>query len=573
MILRPYQEKALRKIKKDYISGKNKQVLVLATGLGKTVIFAHLINDITKHFKKKALILVHREELLNQAKEKLLAVNPKLDIGLEMAEQKADGDHDVIIASVATIGRKGSPRIQKFNPKDFIAIITDECHHSSSVSYRNIYSYFNVLKDEPLLDNNKEILMLGVTATPSRNDNEGIDKIYDHVVYEYGIIKGIENGYLVPIRAYRVDTQTDLTQVHRSIGDFNLGELGDMVNNEERNKLVLKAYLERVPGQQALVFAVDVKHTMALCKLFQQSGIAANYVIGTTLKEDRRRILKDFSSKKIKVLVNCTVFTEGFDEPNIQAILMARPTQSGILFQQMVGRGTRTASGKDYLTIIDFVDNTYRQTLQTSVSLLGIPGKLDFQGKDILSIKDEIDQLIDLAPYIDLDHLDINNLRYQIEEVDLLSGLKIPDELIELTSLDWVRYMEGHYQLSLPEKKMIHVKELVTGGYEIINDIVNEEKGGRSMTQVTTAFSLPEAFQLADYFLAKNYPEYVTLVSTKSPWRKKPVSPPQADFLRKMGVNQVVIDKLNRGTASRLLNKLKSYSKHERRTKFMGQIS
>ncbi len=565
MELRPYQKTALKKIKNAYLKGEQKQVIVLATGLGKTVIFSHLINDITRYFNKKALVLVHREELLTQAKEKLLQVNPNLDIGLEMAEQTADGDHHVIIASVATIGRKGNKRIEKFNPDDFIAIVTDEAHHSSASTYRNVYEYFGVNKSGS--DNNKKILLLGVTATPSRNDNAGIDQVYDKVTYEYGIIKGIQDTYLAPIRGFRIDTTTDLTTVGEVGGDFNQGELADAVNNQTRNGLIVKAYKDKVPGQQALIFAVDVQHTKDLTDAFITAGIDARYVSGTTPKEERREMLADFSKKKFQVLINCAVLTEGFDEPAISAILMARPTQSGILFQQMIGRGTRLAEGKSYLTIIDFVDNTYKQTLKTTASLLGLEGKLDFKGEDILTVKEKIDELLELAPNVNLDDLDIHKIQYAIEEVDLLSGLKIPEEISKDTYLDWHRYIEGHYMLSMPEKRTIHIVQAVTGEYQIIDDGIDADTERRKSFQVQTEQTMKEALRVADEYVAENYPELKVLVSTRSAWRKKAPNDKQLELLKKLGVGEMAMLQLDRGTASRLITKLLTISKRRKFSK------
>lgn len=547
--------------------------MVICTGGGKTVIFAQLIHDATKYFKKKALVLIHREELLHQAKEKLLAIDPTLDIGLEMADMTIDQDnnHQVIIASVATIGRADSKRLKKFNPDEFCMMVTDEAHHASASTYKNVYRYFGVLKNSGAQQN--DILMLGVTATPSRNDNEGIDQIYDMVVYEYGIIKGIENAYLSRIRAYRVDTTTDLSNVKTTHGDFAQGELGDTVDNPERNSLIVKAYIEHCLGQQALVFAVHVAHTINLTNMFTKHGISAAYITGETPKEERRKILEDFKGWKIKVLVNCAVLTEGFDEPSIQAILLARPTKSGILFQQMVGRGTRLAPGKSHLTLIDFVDNTYRQRLQTTASLLGIPGTLDFKGQDVLKVKDKVDQLIELAPNTDLNKLDINKIDYAIEEVDLLSGLKIPDELSGETTLDWYKYSEGQYQLSLPEKRQVFITQQMTNEYlvhEMWHDTEEQRKKEKSLM---TYKSLDDALRFADNYVLEHYPEYKTVVSTASRWRKLPPSSKQLELLQKLGVNDTVLGQVDRGTAARLITKLFNYSKRQRKTKFTTQMN
>jgi ATP-dependent helicase IRC3 len=170
LTLRPYQQEALDAITTSFAKGTNKQVAVLATGLGKTVIFSHLISQRIGRDHKKALILAHREELLLQAKDKLLSVDPTLHVGIEQAESSADHtSDDVVIASVATIGKVNSTRLHAFDPSEYSTIIVDEAHHASAASYKTIFEHFGVLKDSPF-DTNKQILFLGVTATPNRND-------------------------------------------------------------------------------------------------------------------------------------------------------------------------------------------------------------------------------------------------------------------------------------------------------------------------------------------------------------------------------------------------------------------
>lgn len=569
MNLRPYQKETLIAIKKKYVRGEHKQVIVYATGLGKTVVFSQLISDMTTYFKKKALVLAHREELLTQARDKMLAINPALKIGIEMADQSVDPTDDIIVASVASIGRSGSDRIKKFDPADFCLVVIDEAHHASADTYRNVLSHFDILKDEK--DTNAAILLLGVTATPSRNDNKGIDKVFNEVVYEMDIIDGIQQGFLSRIKAYRVDTRTDISQVGKVGADFNQGELADAVNNPERNNLIVKAYKERVPGKQALVFAADVAHTHALTQAFIDAGITASFVTGALDKDERRLRLKNFYDKKIQVMVNAMVLTEGYDNEFIEAVLMARPTQSGILFQQMIGRGTRISPGKTHLTIIDFVDNTFRQNLQTTASLLGIPGTLDFKGKDVLEVKDDIDKLLELAPNTNLDKFDINRIQYAIEEVDILSGLKVPEELTELTTFDWHRYMDDHYQISLPEKRSIHVEKSMTGQWIIRDTHYDMTKRTEMHESVGSAKELDAAIDQADLYISTKYPDYGTLVSTSSRWRKLPISMQQAGLLEKLGVSHKVIGDLDKGTASRLITKLLTYKKRDQKPRFAGK--
>lgn len=567
MLLRPYQQECLNNIEQKYKEGVKKQVMVLSTGTGKTIIFSHLASNLIKHTGKKVLIIAHREELLTQAKEKLERVNNLLKVGIEQAQNHADRKEDnVIIASVQTLGKTGTERIKRFDPKEFCLIIVDEAHHASktNITYSNILKYFGVFKPEPEHDWNKEVLLLGCTATPSRTDNFGIDQTFDEVVYSYPIVTGIQDGWLARIKAYRVNTYTDLRDVHKVAGDFNLGELGEAVNNEDRNGLIVKAYKAITPDKQALCFAVDVAHTQKLFERFQEEGIKTGYVIGTTPKEERAQSLEDFRNKKIQVMVNCVVLTEGYDNESIDAILIGRPTQSGILFQQMVGRGTRIFEGKEFLTVIDFVDITYKQHLVTTASLLGLKGELDFKGKDILEVKEQVDKLLELAPNADLSKLDIDKIHLAIEEVDLLSGLKVPVEIELHTNFEWHRYGEDNYRIGLGNDHHVTIQHTITGEYQVTDDFYNRITKNETNKLIGKAKDLRTAVQGSDYYLQKTYPDQLILIRRNARWHQEPPSNAQLGLLRKFRVNEFVLAELSKGDASRLITKL---IYHERKNK------
>jgi len=564
--LRPYQKDAIQGIKKEWLKGYNKQVIVLATGLGKTIIFLHLISSIAKKTGKKALILAHRGELLEQAKDKLVNVDNTLSAEIEKAQQVAGKDTQVVIASVPTLGRTGSKRIKKFNPKDFGVIVIDECHHASASTYQNILEHFGLLKDQedPKKEGNdwnKSALLLGVTATPSRNDNKGIDQIFDTVAFDYGIIKGIKNKWLSPIRAWRVNTATDLEGIKTTAGDFNLGELSRAVNNEDRNALIISAYNKITPGKQALCFAVDVAHAKELSRRFNKEGIKSDVIIGGLEEDKRAQILKDFSEKKIQVVVNCMVLTEGFDEPSIETILLARPTQSGILFQQMVGRGTRLYKGKKHLTVVDFVDNTYRQRLQTSSSLLGLGSDIDFQGEDILIAKEKIDKLLDIAPNTDLSKIDINNIDYSVEEIDMMSGLKVPDEISPFTKFDWHRYDKDTYKLGTGDNHVMVLTRNITGQYIFKTEFYDKGKGEKMIRELGQWKELDKAIKEVDSYITESHPDSLKLIRNNAPWRKQPLTMQQEQLLRKFRVNEEILKELNKGDAARLITRLISSRK------------
>jgi len=286
-------------------------VIELATGLGKTIIFAQLPQQV-KRSGKKTLVLAHRDELLQQAKDKILAISPELSVEIEQGGNKAEPDADVIIASVQTLGRKESKRIQKFNPGHFGLVIVDECHHSCSSSYLHILEYMGCYSKEGD-ELNKCPVLLGVTATPERHDGQGLDKVYQEIVFRYGLQEGVQNGYLAPIKAYTVRTNEDLSGIKLRNGDFAVEELAETVNCPVRNKIVVDAYTRLVKGEPAIAFAVDVQHSEDLAELFRQNKYTAQSVTGNTDTETRQQIMSDFRAGKLQVLVNCMVATEGFD--------------------------------------------------------------------------------------------------------------------------------------------------------------------------------------------------------------------------------------------------------------------
>lgn len=564
MILRPYQQQTIDAINKK-LPETNKQVAVLATGLGKTVIFSHLISQRHKTTGKKALVLAHREELLTQARDKLLKVNPNLDVGIEMANQVATENHDVVVASVATIGRSGSNRIKKFDPKQFGTIVVDEAHHASASTYRNVLAHFGVLKKDPQLverfpssgtDWNKDCLLLGVTATPNRNDNEGIDQIFDEVVFSYGILDGIRDGWLSRIRAYRVDTTTSLEEVHTLAGDFKQDELADAINNPERNNLIVKTYLDQFKDKQALVFAIDVKHAQALTKAFEEQGVPVEWVTGSTPKDHRQHILEQFHNKVFNVVVNCMVLTEGYDNDTIDIIMMARPTKSGVLYQQMIGRGTRVHPDKPHLVICDFVDNTYRHVIKTTASLFGIPGMIDFAGNDVVDSLEQIEKIRELAPDFDLNKLDFDKLDYIMEEVDLISGLDIPADLKDFTTNAWHKYGENTYRISIGNHQYFVIEQSLTGQWKARFEMWDALTKKSTVEELGEEEALMFIIQRTDRYIQSNYPDSLKLIDMSARWRKDLPTEAQIQALRRLGVSLDIIDRLDKGKASQLQTKL-----------------
>lgn len=314
MNLRPYQQESLNAIVAGYRANKTKGLVVLPTAAGKTVVFSQLPQSLAmKPAVEKMLVIVHRDELAVQTKDKMERCNPHLRVEIEKAEQWASLNADVVVASVQTLGRNKlengtyqfSERIQRFPHEKFRYIIADEAHHATADSWRSVLAYFRVLKGTQYDDPTK--LFLAVTATPRRADNIGMETICDEIYYSKDIASCIREGWLTDIKAYRVDTTVDLSSVGISHGDFNVKELERTVNTPERNRKIVEQYLEHGEERQAICFTVDVQHAVDVAEEFTRAGVSAAVLTGKTPREERRKILRLHQEGYFRVLTNCGV--------------------------------------------------------------------------------------------------------------------------------------------------------------------------------------------------------------------------------------------------------------------------
>jgi len=381
MNLRPYQKDAVDSIESGW-SKHRSQLLILPTGTGKTIVFVHLVD---REISGRVLILAHREELIWQAAAKVEVITGSKP-SIEMADYRADEGFfrrsKVIVSSVQT--QNASNRLLKFDPKQFSMVIIDEAHHAPAKSYKRIIDYYK--------QNNPEIKILGVTATPDRADEKALGMIFDAVAYEYKIHDAIADGWLVPIVQRSVVVNSlDYSGIKTTAGDLNGKQLAAVMEYEKNLHGIATPTLEIIGDRKTLVFAASVAHAERLCEIFNRHKHGSSeWVCGKTHKDSRRETLRRFAEGKTRILVNVGCFTEGFDEPTVEVIVLARPTKSRSLFAQMVGRGTRTlantvdglssseerrcaiaASAKQTLEIVDFVGNAGRHKLMHTANLLG----------------------------------------------------------------------------------------------------------------------------------------------------------------------------------------------------------
>lgn len=411
----------VRKVARDYqgedveaifaaLEKERSTLYVAATGLGKTFVMSELV---LRTLPKRVLLLAHRTELLFQARDAFQERGIGCD--LEKADLVASTHHatrePVVIASVQTLnsGKVHAKRMKRFNPMDFDLLLYDESHHSVSDGNKKIVDYF--------LNGNPELKCVGVTATPDRADEMALGKIFKTVAAQRDILFGIQNGWLVDIEQLFVPVAgLDFSHVKTTAGDLNGGELAQIMEAEKNVQGVVHPTLEalfnqpvhtldKIPAEdwgkflsgletrrkKAIVFTVSVKQAEILSNIFNRViPKISDWVCGKTPEQERSEIFKRFKAGKTSILVNVGVTTEGFNDPAVDLIVMARPTKSRSLYCQCIGRGTRPLEGlidgmdrkeqrimainnstKTHLLVLDFTGNSGRHKLLSLADVLG----------------------------------------------------------------------------------------------------------------------------------------------------------------------------------------------------------
>lgn len=409
--LRDYQHSALIAVIKEFEAGVRRQLIVIPTGGGKTIVMA----AVAKYFNKTALLIAHRDELLQHALKDFQVYWPDADIGFFKAETK-DLNHQIILGSTQTCCIPKN--LTQLKEKGFDILMIDETHHASAETYQRI------IRELDFVSGTKKLL-IGVTATPMRSDKKEIGNFFDKIVYSKTATDLINAGYLSPVSGRRILTSFNLNGVRTHMGDFAVGELASVVNTKERNKFVVDKFKEHALSRKALVFCVDVKHCYDLASAFNAQGIVAEAVWGKMDKNKRKLILSKFSKGKIQVISSCGILTEGFDEPSIQAIVMARPTKSKGLYIQMAGRGLRKHPGKEDCLVLDFTDRYHN--LNTVINLRkaipeakyieeGEPHKIIDRKPKVKTLRD-IDRKFDiLGTQTNLAWIDINDGEFSLAD-------------------------------------------------------------------------------------------------------------------------------------------------------------
>ena len=329
--LRAYQMKAADLIEAGFNEFR-KQLLVAATGSGKTQIFCETIR---RHQPRKSLVLCHREELIGQSARRLESFGIQAEI--EMGGRVASLHAPAVVGSVQTL--MGDSRLSRWPADHFNLVVADEAHRAMSDSWQKVLRYFDGTAN-----------VLGVSATPERSDKRHLGRYFQNIPYEIGLLDLINQGWLAPIKVKTVPLGMDLGAVRTTAGDFNADDLGH----------ALEPYLEQIADvlvehrhRKTIVFLPLVAVSERFAAICRDRGLKAEHVDGQST--DRRAILNRFRRDETRVLTNAMLLTEGYDEPSIDCVVCLRPTKVRALYSQIIGRGTRICPGKDHLLVLDFL--------------------------------------------------------------------------------------------------------------------------------------------------------------------------------------------------------------------------
>lgn len=344
-----FQKDALTALNKALIEKpKENPLIVVPTGGGKSLIIANFINEKPS---SKILVLTHRKELIEQNRDELFRMNPKLAVDIYSAGLgKKDLESNIIISSIQSYAKL---RISRYSEFDYIII--DECH---LVSSRENTTYHNVLKHLRML--NPRVRIIGFSATPYRLDSgiltEGKSRIFHNIAYEISITELIEEGYLCPLIT-KIPSQLDLSEIRILGGDYEKQALENKLSEENLVRKTITDLISRSRDRKSwLIFATGKRHLRIIAKILTEYGISHAFVYSGMKNQERINNLNLFKAQEIQALINIDILTTGFNATNIDLIALLRPTKSTGLYVQMIGRGLRKDSRKKDCLVLDYAN-------------------------------------------------------------------------------------------------------------------------------------------------------------------------------------------------------------------------
>ncbi|MGM0559219.1 MAG: DEAD/DEAH box helicase family protein, partial [Myxococcota bacterium] len=338
------QAEALESLQTARDNGRQRALVVHATGLGKTWLSAFDVRNFADYFHRapRILFLAHRAEILAQAADTFRKILPDANFGWYIGS-RGQTQGDVVFASVQKMTLEDN--LAEFEPTSFDYVIVDEVHHAAAPSYRRIIEHL-----EPQF-------LLGLTATPDRADEADIRPLFDDfVAHRAGIGEGIERGYLCPFHYYGLADPTNYDPIPWRSGRFQTTALTEALATQKRMERVWEA-LEEHPGESSLVFCCSIDHARFVKQWLSERGMDVAAIYSRPDADDREASLQALGDGELDAVCAVDILNEGVDIPNIDRVVMLRPTESPVVFMQQLGRGLRVAEDKEHLSVLDFVGN------------------------------------------------------------------------------------------------------------------------------------------------------------------------------------------------------------------------
>ncbi|KHN98171.1 DEAD/DEAH box helicase [Metarhizium album ARSEF 1941] len=539
------------------------------------VIFTQLIDKVHSRPNggDRTLILAHRRELVEQAARHCQMAYPDKTIDIEMGSIHASGAADITIASVQSITSRD--RLEKFVPSDFKLVLVDEAHHIVAPGYLKTLKHFGLdqkQRDSPTL--------VGVSATFSRFDGVKLGAAIDEIVYHKDYVDMISDKWLSDVIFTTVESSANLSKVKNgAFGDFQTGELSKVVNTNEVNETTVKSWIAKAGGRKStLVFCVDLAHVAGLTRKFREYGYDARFVTGDTPKQERSDILHDFKTGCFPVLVNCGVFTEGTDIPNIDCVVLARPTRSRNLLVQMIGRGMRLHPGKKNCHVIDLV-SSLETGIVTTPTLFGLdPKELVDKASvaDLRRIKEAQREEDEESRYQQASSSGSNPATKSADTVtftdyssvlDLIADTSGERHIRAISQYAWVQVGPERFVLSAPSGSYIRIERvqepaaISSPTYRALEIRALPPGVAKSPfaapREILTAATFNDAVHGADTYAANAFPH--SFIHRHQPWRRLPPTQGQLDFVNRLRgrAKALTVSDLTKGKAADMITKLK----------------
>jgi superfamily II DNA or RNA helicase/HKD family nuclease len=354
--VQPYlhQEEMLEDLEAERLKGFNHNLVVAATGTGKTVIAALDYKRLCKTAGRdlKLLFVAHRQEILKQAMRTYRDVMQDGAFGELYVGEHKPRQWKHIFASVQSLSSLG---IEQLAPDFFDVVVIDEFHHAMAPTYRRLLDYLQPQE------------LLGLTATPERGDGVDVAKQFfdGRTASELRLWDALDADLLVPFHYFGVSDDVDLSQLEWKRGNYDTAQLSNLyTGNDARAAKVIRELRDKVTSTEqmrAIGFCVSVQHAHYMAEVFNRAGIDSVAVDGSTDDADRAAALERLRAREINCIFAVDLFNEGLDLPQVDTILLLRPTQSATIFLQQLGRGLRRAEGKAVLTVLDFIGQQRRE--------------------------------------------------------------------------------------------------------------------------------------------------------------------------------------------------------------------